>query len=60
MKFDNDELLDYLIATDTLDEFLGNDENEEIKREIKEIENYIKGLEKKWNLYRVAKEGFRV
>ena len=45
MKFDNDDLLDYLIATDTIDEFLGNDNQEQIKKEIKEIEEYIKRLE---------------
>lgn len=33
MNFDNDDLLDYLIATDTIDEFLGNDSKE---KEIKE------------------------
>lgn len=31
MKFDNDDLLDYLIATDTIDEFLGKEEKKEIK-----------------------------
>lgn len=46
MKFDNDDMLDYLIATDTIDEFLGNDPAEDIKKEIYEIEKYIKNLEK--------------
>lgn len=45
MNFDNDDLLDYLIATDTIDEFLGNDNKEQIKKEIKETEEYIKRLE---------------
>lgn len=47
MKFDNDDLLDFLIATDQIDDFLGNDKSkkEEIKKEIKKIEEYIKRLE---------------
>ena len=43
-----DDLLDYLITTDTLDDFLGLKEEykeaEAIDKEIKEIENYIKKL----------------
>lgn len=44
MNFDNDDLLDYLIATDTIDEFLENDNKEQIKKKIKETEEYIKRL----------------
>lgn len=42
MKFNNDYLFDYLIATDTIDEFLGNDKNDEIKKEIRKERNPYK------------------
>ena len=42
----NDDILDYLIATDNLDEFLGiKDEYRDIDKEIKDTEEYISRLE---------------
>ena len=42
-----DDFLDFLIATDQIDEFLGlKDEYKDIDKEIKEIEEYILRLER--------------